>query len=84
MEAIWTYSYQNWGARQAHRYLANLRDIFEELSSNPSFGKRRDELREGLRVYPAGKHLVFYLTTEKGIDVVRILHERMDIDRHLP
>ena len=37
----------------------------------------------GLRVYPSGKHLVFYLVMENGIDVVLILHGSMDVRRHL-
>lgn len=51
---------------------------------NPQLGKVRDDLHSGLRVYPAGKHLIFYLEMDDGIDVVRVLHERMDIRRHLP
>jgi toxin ParE1/3/4 len=51
------------------------------LAENPDLGKRRDELYKGLRVYPSGKHVVFYITMDKGIDVVRILHGSMDTHR---
>jgi len=42
-----------------------------------------DEVYEGLRVYPSGKHLIFYFATDKGTDIIRVLHERMDIPSHL-
>lgn len=28
-------------------------------------------------------HLIFYLVIEDTVQIIRILHERMDIDRHL-
>lgn len=83
IEGIWDYSYRTWGVQQANSYLAGLRDVCTELAGNPNLGKSRDDLYKGLRVYPSGKHLVFYLTTGKGIDIVRVLHERMDSNRHL-
>ena len=32
--------------------------------------------------YPAGSHVVFYRETDDTIDVIRVLHQRMDIERH--
>ena len=83
LDRIWDYSVRTWGGRQARRYLTDIRDVLADLAANSHIGKARGDLFEGLRVYPVGRHLIFYLTTDKGIDVVRILHERMDIDRHL-
>jgi toxin ParE1/3/4 len=34
------------------------------------------------RKYAAGSHMLFYRHVESGIDIVRILHSRMDFDRH--
>lgn len=84
IENIWNYTYRTWGIRQARHYLNGLRDVCTDLAKNPDTGKIRDDLYTGLRVYPSGKHLVFYLTVENGIDVVRILHERMDSTLHFP
>jgi plasmid stabilization system protein ParE len=33
--------------------------------------------------HPVGSHVLFYRLTDDGIDVVRILHNRMDFERHL-
>jgi len=83
IDAIWDYTVKTWGVQQARSYIAGLRDVCTELVENPGLGKCRDDLHKGLRVYPSGKHVVCYLTEDKGIDVVRILHGSMDTHRHL-
>ena len=80
---IWDYTVQPWGRVQAKTYLRALNRAFKTLAKNPELGRRYDDVYEGLRVYPSGKHLIFYFATEKGIDIVRVLHERMDIPAHL-
>jgi toxin ParE1/3/4 len=49
-----------------------------------SLGSECSEVRKGYRKYPSGSHVFFYRTTADGIDVIRILHERMDYERHIP
>jgi len=83
INAIWDYTVTTWGVQQDRHYLNGLRDVSTELAVNPEPGKCRDELYKGLRVYPSGKHLVFSLVMDKGIDVVRILHGSMDVQHHL-
>jgi len=41
-------------------------------------------IRAGYRKIPSGSHVLFYRLIDNGIDVVRILHERMDYERHIP
>lgn len=33
--------------------------------------------------YLVGSHVVFYRETTHTLDVIRVLHQRMDVDRHL-
>jgi toxin ParE1/3/4 len=49
-------------------------------------GGRRlcDDIRPGYRKLAAASHILYYRVTPDGvIDVVRVMHQRMDIDRHL-
>ncbi|WP_454819373.1 type II toxin-antitoxin system RelE/ParE family toxin [Labrys neptuniae] len=39
-------------------------------------------MREGYLKYNVGSHIVFYRRMEQTIDIIRILHQRMDIGRH--
>ncbi len=80
---IWDYSVETWGYDQAEKYLRAMNRTFQMLSEKPDLGRLYDEVHRGIRVYPSGRHLVFYFATDDGIDVVRVLHERMDVSSHL-
>ncbi len=43
-------------------------------------GHSRNDLQAGLRVFNAGKHLIFYTPTQEEILVRRILHGHRDIE----
>ncbi len=83
LDTIWDYTYTTWGAKQARDYLTDVKRVCAQLMRDPRLGKTRNDLYMGLRVYPVGKHLVCYFEADFGIDVVRVLHARMDIRRHL-
>ena len=82
VEDIWDYTFDSWGVDQANHYVKNLIETCHMLAKNSDLGIVRDELYDGLHVHPSGKHLIFYLRTEKDIDIVRILHESMDVYLH--
>jgi toxin ParE1/3/4 len=50
------------------------------LASHPLMGRSREELAEGIRSFPIGRYVIFYLPETNGITVVRILHSARDID----
>ena len=54
------------------------------MAERPLLGRECSEVRRGYRKYASGSHVLFYRPTTDGIDVVRILHERMDYERHIP
>nr|WP_244103058.1 type II toxin-antitoxin system RelE/ParE family toxin [Burkholderia gladioli] len=39
--------------------------------------------RDEYRRYLAGSHVVFYRETTTTLDMIRVLHQRMDVDRHV-
>jgi len=43
-------------------------------------GRNRDELYPGLKSFPVGKYIIFYLPISDGLEIVRILHGMRDID----
>jgi toxin ParE1/3/4 len=83
LESIWDYTVDTWDAQQAERYLRMLNRAFTDLAENPSLGRSADFIRRGYRRHLAGRHVVFYRVIDTGIDVVRVLHQKMDFDRHL-
>jgi toxin ParE1/3/4 len=69
------------------RAAAALLDRFERQSQNlaaqPGIGRQRPDLQPGLRSLAVGRYVIFYRATERGIEVVRVLHGMRDIDRIL-
>lgn len=84
LSSIWTYSAKRWDEAQADRYVGLFAYSFDGLARGSLKGRNADDIRTGYFKLPVGSHLLFYRMGAAGvIEVVRILHQRMDIDRHL-
>jgi toxin ParE1/3/4 len=84
LDDIWNSTEGRWGIDQAETYIRQIWQHIALIAAHPALGRSCDEVRVGYHKYPAGSHLLFYRITGDGIDVVRILHERMDFAQHLP
>ncbi|MER2250911.1 type II toxin-antitoxin system RelE/ParE family toxin [Methylorubrum podarium] len=81
---IWDDSAERWGRDQADRYVRLLAEGFARLAEGTARGRTADEIRAGYRRLSVGSHILFYRTGADGvIEVIRILHQRMDFKRHL-
>lgn len=84
LSEIWDYSARNWGREQANRYVLRIREACEALAEGRRQGRAIDDIRPGYRKLAVQSHVLFYRLTEAGlIDVVRILHQRMDMASRL-
>jgi toxin ParE1/3/4 len=85
LEKIWLYTYENWSLEQADRYINLIFDEIEFLSKNPKLGKDYSHVREGYFCSSVKSHLIFYRMNinNDAIEVVRILHQQMDIESRL-
>jgi len=82
---IGRYTLKKWGREQRNRYLKKIDDAFHELSQHPGKGRNCDDILEGYQKCDIGKHFIFYRTTvPRHIEIVRILHGRMNLEKHLP
>ena len=79
LRSIGRYTQTTWGREQRNIYLAKIDAAFQLLTMEPQLGKSCDDLRAGYRKYPVGKHLIFYRQSANSLEIIRILHERMDI-----
>lgn len=80
---IYLYSYRQFGEQQADAYLISLEDCFSRLADMPGLGRAIDHVRSGYFRFEHERHVVFYVRMAGGIRIVRVLHERMEPDRHL-
>jgi toxin ParE1/3/4 len=80
---IWQYTFEEWGEAQADKYLDELDSGIKRLADNPDLGVMRGQVRDGYRALFVGSHSVYFTVTPTTVYVIRVLHGRMDPERHL-
>ena len=80
---IYIYSHRQFGEQQADRYLLSLEECFARLAEMPKLGRSIESLRAGYFRFDHASHTIFYTIAVGGIRIVRVLHQRMDPERHL-
>lgn len=84
LSEIWNYSYDIWSESQANKYYELLVETCQEIAKSPEIGKNYNEIGNDILGFRVGKHIIFYHKTKsKGIEVLRILHERMDLKNRI-
>ena len=80
---IWLYTFSEWGAKQADKYIDDLAGAFNLLAAQPHQCRERGEFSPPVRIHHHGHHLIVYLAVADGVNIVRVLHESMDVDSRL-
>lgn len=78
LEEIWLYTVE-----QADRYYNLIFDEINFICKNRTTGKSMEHVRKGYRASKVKSHLVFYRVINETIEIIRILHEHMDIENRL-
>lgn len=90
--AILVWTREHFGVRQADIYTRTLAKALADLTKGPDVAgvRPRDDLAPGILLLPVARHgrrgrhlIVFRLGRKHCLDVLRVLHESMDIERHL-
>ena len=83
LKEIWLYTVQQWGTAQANQYLYALDREIQGLLKFPELGIPYDHIRPGYRSLQVKRHLVFYRRNGQRLEIVRVLHDAMDVKSHL-
>lgn len=83
LEKIWLYTFENWSIEQADRYLNLLLDEFDYLCLKPVSGTDFGKIRKDYWRVKVNSHFIFYKIKKTKIEIIRVLHEMMDIESHL-
>lgn len=85
LDCIWDYTVETWSEEQAVIYYRQIYTAIQGLNSLPVFlEKEYNVVKPELLGFKVGHHIVFYKKHKDGsIWVDRILHEKMDYQRHL-
>lgn len=82
LKTIGRYTLKKWGKSQRDSYLRQIDAAFFALAENPDKGRSCDDIRPEYFKYRVGHHFVFYRVSPSRIEIIRILHERMDVSKH--
>ncbi|WP_067031844.1 type II toxin-antitoxin system RelE/ParE family toxin [Allomuricauda sp. CP2A] len=81
---IWVYTFHKWSKEQADRYYDLIIGEIEFIVDNYLTGKSAEQIRKNYRMTNIKSHLIFYRKVKNDIvEIVRILHQRMDIKKQL-
>ncbi len=81
LRGISQYTKKEWGKDQEKVYREIIRTALGVIAKTPKMGQKRDELAEGLRSFPVGQHIAYYVERKGKIEVARILHPAMDSEK---
>ena len=85
IENIWLYTVETWSVQQADRYYNLILDEIEFIAENPLSGRDYSHVRKNYRSSRVKSHFIFYRYSieEKIVEIIRILHQNMDIEERL-
>ena len=83
LDAIWEYTVSAWGVAQAKRYLRSIEVTGQAIAAGEKMTQPADYIRPSYRKVSVGRHTLYLITQPEQIEVVRILHQRMDVDSQL-
>src|SRR5579864_2104802 len=80
VDEIWSYiAVESGSVDIADRVVDAITETFLQISRHPNLGRRRDDLRKGLRSVPSGSYVVFYRVEGNNVRIFHVVHGRRDI-----
>ncbi len=83
LEGIWEYTLKKWSKVQADRYHGLIISEIEYISDNKTVGKDMSHVKKGYHVSYVKSHIIFFIRQKDIVHVIRILHQKMDIESNL-
>ncbi len=80
---IYRYGFITYGENKADLYIEALKEKCQFLTDIPNFCPDRNEFNLPVKIHHHKKHLIIYIVETDYILIVRVLHERMDIQKHM-
>lgn len=80
LDTIWEYTFQKWSKEQADRYYSLIMNEIEFISENLTSGKPMNHVKKGYFASYVKSHMILFKRNEAIVEVIRILHQRMDIE----
>ncbi len=83
LDGIWEYTFVNWSKAQADRYHGLIISEIVFIAENISSGKPMNQIKQGYSVSYVKSHMILFKRNEGVVEIMRILHQKMDIESNL-
>ncbi len=83
LDGIYDYGAERFGEIAADDYLRRFDSAYALLAEHPQIGPVHEGVRPAIRSYPCGRHRLYYDVADGCVIIRRILHQAMDVQRHL-
>ncbi len=80
---ILDFSFTQFGELQAREYYQSFQKSFELLVHHPHLGRSIGHIRKGYFRFEHESHIIFYKIKQDEIMIMRVLHQKMDLKRHI-
>ncbi len=74
LDEIFFYWAERASLKVAERLIDGITERFWLLGEHPEAGRPVDEVAAGVKCFPAGKYLIYYRRTRRGIEILHIFH----------
>ena len=81
IEDILEFSLERFGYAQALAYSDGLEKVLELLGRDPHVGELHEWIAEGVRRFCYQVHSIYYVETMECAFILRVIHQRRDIDQ---
>lgn len=82
LDKIWYYIAKESGSVElADRFVDSLTSRFVLLARHPYVGRRRDDIRQGLRSFPVGEYVIFYrIAAHRNVVILDVIRGSRDVE----
>lgn len=83
IDTIFDFTEERWGLEQAIGYALGLKGCLQQICEGQRNGRKIPGLRKRYLSVRYQSHYLIYRETHQAAILIRILHQRMNIGRHL-
>ena len=83
IQEIWEHTAYQWSKQQANKYFNEIFTSINKICLNPESGASIDHIKFGHKRKNIKSHMIIYKIRNEIIYIDRVLHQKMDIERHI-
>ena len=83
LDRIWEYTFHKWSKEQADRYYSLILNEIEFIAGNITSGNPMNHVKKDYFASYVKSHMILFKRNEEVVEVIRVLHQKMDVESNL-